>query len=427
METRSPRRRRTIAMVMSVCLALPAFTLAAGASVGTRSQLNAVLPESVTAQLDAVVTDAMTQADASGALIGVWIPWAGSWVVSPGTTTRGGDTPLTTGMRFRIGTNTTAMTCTVLLKLVDEGKVHLADPVSSYLNRDAGLADVTLGQLCQNTSGIADFTGVLTPQFINTPERVWPPVELATNGLAKPRSTLPGAGWVQSDTGIIVLGMALEAITDQNLDSLYQHYIFDPLGMTNTSFPDASSLQIPGAHPHGYAAVLDAAGTPTCAHVRDDTALSPSVAWAAGGAVSTLNDMKTWAQALATSRLISDESAAAQWNTVHPGSEVPSWMTYGLGAWQLGSLRGSSGSIPGFVSAALVDPGTNLTVVVMLNNSTAGSGFARSLAQELAAIAAFVPESAEQGAPAINVPWTARQAAAIRAAAPCASVVSPAG
>jgi len=429
-ETRARSRRRIIVLFLSVCLTVSAVSWTAGATADSPGGAESTLSAETAARLDAAVAVARAQADASGALIGVWAPWAGNWVVAQGTTARGGHTPLTTSMRFRIGTNTTAMTCTVLLRLVDEGIVQLADPVSRYLNRDAGLSGITLGQLCQGTSGIADFTRVLTPQFVNTPERQWPPVELATNGLAKPRTMQPGEGWAQSDTGIVLLGMVLEAATSQNLDSLYQHYIFDPLGMADTSFPDPATLEIPGAHPHGYAAALDSAGTPACSDVRDETALSSSMAWAAGGVVSTLDDLKTWAQALATSRLLGPDSAAAQWATLPTGAGTPSWQGYGFGGWQLGPMRGSVGSIPGFVSAALVDPATSLTVVVMLNNSTAGAGFARALAQELAAIASTLPSSNGGAAPAITLPWTAEQSAAELATAPCPAApaaAAPAG
>lgn len=411
-------RTRVVRVValLGVCCALTACT----ADATVYGQRNEPLPAQITSQLEAAMSSAMTQADASGAIVGVWVPWGGTWLQSPGTTTRGGDAPLTTDMRFRIGTTTTAMTCTVLLRLVDDGRVSLSDEVATYLPALVGLEGLTLAHLCQNTSGLSDFTPMLTPQFVNTPAREWPARELVANALGKPRTAAPGTEWASSDSGIVLLGMALEAATQRSWDWLYRHYIFDPLGMSDTSFPDSNDLTIPGAHPHGYVSLGG------CADVRDTTEMTNSVAGVAGGVVSTLDDLKTWAQALASERLLTPESADAQWTTVPAGAAAPAWQGYGLGVWQLGTLRGSAGAIPGFLSAALADPATGLTVVVMLNNSTAGAGLARSLAQELAAIASKTPTADGQPAPTVGLPWSVEQAGAGVGAAPCPAA-PPAG
>ncbi|KGJ72873.1 hypothetical protein GY21_12550 [Cryobacterium roopkundense] len=405
-----------VAVLVSACLLLSGCTGDATA-YGERDE---ALPGQITSQLEAAVNGAMAQADASGAIVGVWVPWAGRWVESPGTTTRGGSTPLTTDMRFRIGTNTTAMTCTVLLKLVDDGRVALDDEVSTYLPAIVGLSGVTLAQLCRNTSGLPDFTPLLTRQFVNTPTRQWPARELVANALGNPRVAAPGAVWAGSDTGIVLLGMALEAASGQSWNSLYHQYIFDPLGLSDTSYPDSEELTIPGAHPHGYAALG------TCADVRDTTEITNSVAGVAGGVVSTLGDLKTWVQALVGAGLLSPESVEAQWTTVPAGDSAPSWQGYGVGVWRLGALRGSAGTIPGFLSAAFADPATGLTVVVMLNNSTAGVGFIRGLAQQLAAIASKAPRVEGGPAPTVGLPWSAEQAGAGLASAPCPAK-APAG
>jgi D-alanyl-D-alanine carboxypeptidase len=150
------------------------------------------LPAGVTERLDAALADGLALSGSSGALAGVWAPWAGDWVATPGTTTMAGDQPMTPDMRFRIGTNTTSMTCTVLLRLVEEGRVKLDDLVSRYLSRSAEVEGITLGQLCRNTSGLADYYRALSPQFVDNPTRRWPPMELLASGLAGKRLSAPG-------------------------------------------------------------------------------------------------------------------------------------------------------------------------------------------------------------------------------------------
>lgn len=416
-----------LALTLGLGLFLSGCTNAAGAKPDSRVQVDAPLAATVTHLLDAALADALELSGASGAIAGVWAPWSGEWIVSRGTTTIGGSTPVSVDMRFRIGTNTTSMTCMVLLRLVDAGRVKLNDPVTAYLARGAGLEGITLGQLCRNTSGLADYHAVLGPQFVNNPTREWPQQEVVSSGLAATRAAPPGGAWAQSSTGIVLLGLALQAATRQDWPSLYRQYIFDPLGLTGTSFPASNELAIPGPHPHGYAAAIDPAAVPVCTTVRDDTELSNSMEWVAGGAVSTLADMKTWAQALAEGSLLSTAATKAQWATVPQGAESPLWQRYGLGAQQLGPLRGQAGAIPGFLSATLADPASGLTVVVMLNNSTSGAGFALTVARRLASIAAKSPAVGSAKAPLLELPWSeAQTVTAMQTGAICAPA-KPAG
>ncbi|WP_130176153.1 serine hydrolase [Cryobacterium sp. SO1] len=393
--------------------------------VGPDSATTALGPET-SASLDAALAEGLDLAGATGAIAGVWAPWAGEWLASPGSVGAGidpatgrpaGGSALTTDMQFRIGTLTASMTCTVLLGLVEDQRVGLDDPVSEHLPRLPGVQGITLRQLCQNTAGLGQAS--LEPQFVNNPTRHWPPLELVSGGLGSTRAGQPGRVWTRSDAGVQLLGMALEEATGDSWSELYRRYLFEPLGLADTSYPDPRDVDLPGAHPNGWAAALDADGVPDCTRPLDVTRLSNSMSGVAGGAVSTLEDLRTWSRALATGSLLSPELVAQQWTSVREG-DAPEWRRYGLGAEQLGPMRGGAGAIPGFLSATLSDPESGLTVVVMVNDSSAGAEFVLALAQRLAAIAAAAP--VVDGRPSIrsDVPWTAVEATVrMRAYAAC--------
>ncbi len=406
------------ALMLAAALLFSGCTVAADAEPDGPVSVDTPLGADVAGRLDAALAEAMTLSGSSGALAGVWAPWAGEWVVAPGTTTVDGSEPLSTDMRYRIGDNTRSMTCTVLLRLVDEGVVKLSDPASDYLERISDIDGITLGQLCQNTSGLPDYTGLLLPHFVNNPEREWPPLEVLSSGLAGARLGEPGATFAQSRTGLVLLGMALEAATQKDWPTLYRQYIFGPLGMEDTSFPQSREVEIPGPHPHGYAAALTPTGETTCETLRDETRLSPSMSWVAGGVVSDLSDMRVWAEALADGRLLSEKAAKAQWATVPMGEGSPAWQSFGLGGKQIGPLRGDAGVIPGYLSAMFSDPGSGLTVVVMLNNSHAGAPFVQAVAQRLASIAVSAPPAAGEDAVSVELPWTEEEMAAVITATP---------
>ncbi|WEO77429.1 serine hydrolase [Cryobacterium sp. SO2] len=429
-----------LAATLLVILVLPLSACADAAvpqPIGPDQASGTLAPDIVDA-LDAALADGIALAGASGAIAGVWVPGAGQWLASPGsvgtavdpgTGRPGGGGVLSTEMSFRIGTQTTAMTCTVLLRLVDEHRVGLDDPVTQYLTRQPGIEGITLRQLCQHTSGLGQ--PQLDSQFVNNPTRTWPPLELVSGGLGSARVGAPGKAWSRSEPGIQLLGMALEAATGDDWPTLYNRYVFGPLGLHATSYPGPQELDVPGAHPHGWAAALTGAGTPDCARMLDVTRLSTSMAGVAGGVVSTLGDLRTWSQALATGSLLATDTARQQWTTVAE-TGAPDWRGYGLGAEQLGPVRGSTGQIPGYLSATLSDPDSGLTVVVMVNDSSAGEDFALDLARRLVAIAAQTPVSDGRTAADLELPWTAVDAAAaMRADAVCpagaADQAAPAG
>ena len=180
------------------------------------SQSDGAFPDDTTAQLKAAVDFAVAATGSTGAIIGVWAPWSGSWVSGVGTQRPGAGAKVTTDMQFRAGRVTRAMTCDVLYGVVADGIVKLDDSVSTYVAGVPQESAVTLRQLCDGTSGIGSFAPQLHSLFMTNPTRVWDPRELAGYGLGEPRTTEPGAAYVDSDAGYVLLGLALERATGRN-------------------------------------------------------------------------------------------------------------------------------------------------------------------------------------------------------------------
>jgi D-alanyl-D-alanine carboxypeptidase len=408
-------------VVLAASAAALALTLAACGATGVNPdfppQAQGGLPSATVTQLKTAVTDAIALSGGSAALVGVWAPWAGSWTAAIGTTERGGSVPVTPAMTFRAGRLTTAMTCTVLLELADDGVVELDDQVSKWVPGLVGVGGVTLRELCQNTSGIGDYASALHGEFLANPQRYWPPLELVSDGVAMARTGAPGEKYSASQTNALLLGMALQNAAGRGWQQLYQSYVFERLGMSASVLPDNSVLTVPGPHPAGYAAPLDANGAPVCDKPQDITALSPSMGWTAAGVVSNVADLKVFAQALASGSLLRSGSADAQAKTVPAGA---SWLGYGLGMQVVGPLRGGSSAVPGYLSAMYADPSSGLTIVVAVNDSTPGADFAQALAERLASIVSKVP-AVQKGAKVVaSLPWSEDQAAAaMKALAPC--------
>lgn len=126
---------------------------------------------------------------------------------------------------------------TISMMAVDEGKLDLDAPVQRYLPefRGAHKNEVTIRHLLTHSSGLPAWR----PLYTETTTRQ------AALALADttPLDTVPGARFVYSDLGAIILGQVIERIYGERLDTLLHERVFGPLGMTSTRYlPPASWL-----------------------------------------------------------------------------------------------------------------------------------------------------------------------------------------
>ncbi|MCS3844312.1 serine hydrolase [Microbacterium sp. AK031] len=391
-----------LALVLTGCAAEDSF------SYTPPEQVDAALPDETTAQLQAAVENAMVTTGATGAIVGVWVPWSGTWVTGLGTQSVEDQSEITTDMTFRIADVTRMMTCDVLYGLVDDDVVELDASVPEYVSGVAHLEDITLLDLCNGTSGIGSSEATVKGMWFNTPERVWPALELASFGLGQDPVT-PHTTYRDSDAGYLLLGLALERAAGKSASELIAEYVTTPLELADTSLPGPKAAA-PGdiALSGTYLPTIE--GGVDCAARSEITVMSASTGFTDSGVVSTIDDLGRYVQAIARQGLRDEGAKPGRFSTPLPAyGGAPSWYQATGGAFLVGPLVGQHGWTPGYATAAYSDPTTGFTVAVVLNNSTAGSSPAAYLAWELAAIASKVPPAAGETAPEFGLPFTAEQ------------------
>lgn len=379
------------------------------------------LPEDVVVQLEGAVNHAMTATGSTGALVGVWVPWAGAWVTGLGTQTPDG-AAVTTDQSFRIGDITRMMTCDLLYALDADGVLSKDAPVSDHVSATPHLTDVSLLDLCNGTAGIGAFEADVRGHWTRNPDRVWSPLELAAFGLGKPRSETKTT-YRDSDAAYMLLGVAFERATGRTASDLLAEYVTEPLGLTSTVLPGPAPAPPPGSPLPGYY-LPTVEGAFDCTAPIDISRLSSSVGFTDSGAVSTIEELGRYVRASAAQVIIDDEE---RWANPLPVSEnADQWRQVTGGAHLVGPLIGQFSAMPGYISAAFSDPATGFTVAVVLNNSSAGASIGAYLAWELAAIASKTPASEGQTMPEFALPFTAdTYHAAIAERAICAAPAEP--
>jgi CubicO group peptidase (beta-lactamase class C family) len=187
--------------------------------------------------------DGTREADVPGASIAIVSP-AGSWFGASGVANTQTRTPLKADDRFQIGIITKTFVATTVLQLVQEGKLRLDDKLTQLLpdrvtKNVPNAANITLRQLLQHTSGIADYTDVLFTQAATNPGvflQEWQPEELVglINGV--PPLVNPGEAWRYSSTNFVLVGLIVEATTDRSIGREIRDRILTPLGIDSTFF-----------------------------------------------------------------------------------------------------------------------------------------------------------------------------------------------
>ena len=326
-----------------------------------------------------------------GAVVLVASPDQGDWTGTFGTGTHGAEDPMSVADHFRIGSNTKTMTSTVILQLVQEGKLALDDPIGKYIQGVPNGDQITIAQLSEMRSGLYSYS--FDPGFNQTldeqPQKNWKPQELLDIAFSHPVDFAPGQKYEYSNTNIILLGLVIEQLTGMTASAAFQERIFTPLGLKNTLLPLPNDASIPDPHPQGYSFgsntstidtyALPAADQPAALDgtllPNNETDANPSWGWTAGAAISTVDDMKTYVEALVDGGLLDPQTQKVRMDSLQstdPGN--PSAPLYGLGIAQIGSLIGHDGQIPGYMTFMGHDPKSGLTIVIGTNLATVPSG-----------------------------------------------------
>jgi D-alanyl-D-alanine carboxypeptidase len=288
------------------------------------------------------------------------------WVSSLGVADVSSREPMTAVRRFRIASLTKMFVATVVLQLVDEGRLALDDPLERFVPGIADGAEVTVRDLLAMTSGVWSFTAdkPLVARFDADPALPWTvddTVELLRDHGA---DFAPGEQVVYSDSNYVLLGRIVERVTGRPIDEVITERILEPLALTETDFPADDEPGVPAPATVGYLPTSDAASD-----LRPVTAITPTFAWAAGAMTSTAGDLTRWAAELTDGTLLSPDLQRQRLQTRRfTGVDVD--YGYGLGVMSTKDMFGHTGGIVGFGAVVMRLPAADATFVVLVNSST---------------------------------------------------------
>jgi CubicO group peptidase (beta-lactamase class C family) len=266
--------------------------------------------------------------------------------------------------KHRLGSITKQFTAMLIMQLVEQGKLKLDVPISTYLpdypkkNGDV----ITIHHLLTHSSGIPNMTSF--PSFRDVMRNTYTPVQLVKMSADSTLEFKPGERFAYSNSGYLLLGYIIEKVTGKSYEQVLQENILAPLKMNNTGYDHHSTLlknRAKGYEKNGRRYVN--AGF-----------IDMSVPHAAGALYSTVEDLFLWDQALYGNQLLRKENMDLLF-TKHISS---GWGHYGygwgVGAMSLGNTQervetvGHGGGINGFntqITRILSDK----SLIVLLDNT----------------------------------------------------------
>jgi len=270
--------------------------------------------------------------------------------------------PITPEMPFRLASLTKPFTATAILMLAEADQLALTDPVTRFLpNYPTSDPPITIEHLLTHTSGIRNYTEL--PEWWAVHRQDLNVTQLIDLFRSQPSVFIPGTRWAYCNSGYALLGAVIEKASGQEYGRFIEEHIFKPLEMRQ-SYYEATSTRVISKLVSGYSKISDVYTHPEY--------LSYTQVYAAGGLISSVDDLARWYAALRRGKLISSATLQRMWRPYLLSNGESSCYGYGwiVSAYQEHQVVEHYGLLPGFANYLLALPDDDVLAVVLSNDDS---------------------------------------------------------
>jgi len=280
--------------------------------------------------------------------------------------------PNTPTTKFRLGSITKQFTATLVLRLQEQKKLAVQDPICKYIEPCPELwKPVTIHHLLTHTSGIPSYTGLPDYQKTMMVPRTIEQMVAVFRDL--PLEFAPGEKFKYNNSGYFLLGVIIEKVAAKKYEDALRDEIFTPLGMNDTGYDWSEPLIRHRAA--GYTRRGDI--------VVNAKVLDMQQPYSAGSLYSTVEDLLKWDQALYTDRVLPEPARTAMF-TPFKDNYAYGWAIQLPDRATSGRLQvGHGGGINGFSTMITRVPSDRVTVIVLSNVDNISAG---NIARDVTAI-----------------------------------------
>lgn len=259
---------------------------------------------------------------------------------------------------FQIASMSKAFTCAGILLLMQDGKLHLDDKITTYFDSlPEAWKEITIGEMMSHTAGLVDDWNYGDDNYFLTRNSNR---EFLQDLVKYPLEFKPGEGF-QYGCGPFVMGMLIEKISGKSYAAFMQERIFGPLGMTHTWVNDPLKIVPDRANGYVYrdSSWWNGVRISPAAEARGDVSV-----------LTTASDMAKWDAACSGNQLLSDGSRQLMFSPAKllNGAAVPygfGWFVYPFNGHAFNNHDG--GFRTGFTSTIDRYLDDHLTIIVLCN------------------------------------------------------------
>jgi D-alanyl-D-alanine carboxypeptidase len=301
------------------------------------------------------------------------------WSGGSGLANRQTMAPVAADTPFPIFSVTKMFVGGLAVKLAQEGRLALDDPLGDALPDWPNANRITLRMLLNQTSGVGNDQHRLERDAEARPQAIWSPERTLSYAKRKPPAA-PGTQWDYNNANYVLAGLVIEEATGSTVAESLRELILDPLQLRDAVLqPQERSRRDPA---HGYG------GPPRIARaLRTGGRFAPypseaSYLWTAGGMVASAPSVARFADALLRGELLSRDSRQQLLRFV-PASK--GYDGYGLGVGQGQTPNGDEvwghfGDGPRFATGVTHLPSKAITVAVLASGDADIGSITQALA-----------------------------------------------
>jgi D-alanyl-D-alanine carboxypeptidase len=207
--------------------------------------------------------------------------------------------PMTAANRFRIGSITKMFTATMILELVEEGKLKLSDTLDKFFPQIPNAQKITINQILAHRSGIHDAFQDRSLRPSSKTDSISKDELVSLIAKGKPDFE-PDAKHSYSNSGYTLLGLIIEKVTGKSYAEALKEKITSKIGLMDT-YSATGSIDVNNNEALTYRYFAD---------WKQDLETHPSLLFGSGAIVSTPSDLAKFIQALFNQKLVSQQTLA---------------------------------------------------------------------------------------------------------------------
>lgn len=338
--------------------------------------IESTLNEDLSRRLFCVITDARRELGAPSLQVSVIIKGKGKWTGSVGLADPKEKRVATINDLYHIESVTKMYTSALIMRLVQEGKLSLQDPISKYIPNYPQGNKITIRNLLNHTSGIANYTENFKYELETVLLRKkWAEEDIIKLVNGQQSEFEAGTKHVYSNSNYVLLGEIAQKVSGKTFSTMLREDFLSAQGLNQTYF--APQERLPEHLVRGYDMTLFGLGIMGIKlDMADFRVPFESSAFAAGGIVANASDVSEFTYNLFEGSILKPEVISVMTSFIEaPDPDVPEQKGYGLGLRRIEiggeELIGHTGIFPGFSNVSIYSPKHSYVITVLSNLSTA--------------------------------------------------------